>query len=256
VKVVILAGGRGSRLAEETHTRPKPMVEIGGKPVLWHIMQIYASFGHKDFLVACGYRGELIKEYFRNAFVHNNDYVIDLKDGTMNVVNPGTIDWRVGVIDTGMNSMTGGRIRRLKDHVGAERFMVTYGDGVGDVNIGALIDFHRSHGKAATVTAVHPPARFGGLTLDGDRVGRFSEKPQTDEGWINGGFFVFEPSIFDYLEGDDSVLEREPMERLAEAGELMAYRHRGFWQPMDTQRERDLLESLWIAGEAPWKTWR
>jgi glucose-1-phosphate cytidylyltransferase len=232
------------------------MVEIGGKPVLWHIMQIYASFGHKDFLVACGYRGELIKEYFRNAFVHNNDYVIDLKDGTLNVVNPGTIDWRVGVIDTGMNSMTGGRIRRLRTQVGNEPFMVTYGDGVGDVDIGGLVDFHRSHRKAATVTAVHPPARFGGLTLDGDRVERFSEKPQTDEGWINGGFFVFEPSIFDYLDGDDSVLEREPMEHLAQAGELMAYRHRGFWQPMDTQRERDLLEALWVAGEAPWKTWK
>lgn len=232
------------------------MVEIGGKPVLWHIMQIYAGFGHKDFLIACGYRGELIKEYFRNAFIHNTDYVIDLKDGTMNVVNPGTIDWRVGVIDTGMNSMTGGRIRRLRAHVGDEPFMVTYGDGVGDVNIGALVDFHRSHGKTATVTAVHPPARFGGLTLEGNRVGKFSEKPQTDEGWINGGFFVFEPAIFDYLDGDESVLEREPMEQLAEAGELMAYRHRGFWQPMDTQRERDLLETLWVAGDAPWKTWQ
>lgn len=256
MKVVILAGGRGSRLSEETAARPKPMVEIGGKPMLWHIMQIYASHGFKDFLIACGYKGELIKEYFRNAFVHHNDYVIDLKDGSMSLVNPGSIDWRVGVMDTGMETMTGGRIRRLRQHVGDEPFLVTYGDGVGDIDITALVEFHKSHGKTATVTAVRPPARFGGLTLDGDSVSRFSEKPQTEEGWINGGFLVFEPGIFDYLDGDDTVLERESLERLADEGELMAYRHRGFWQPMDTQRERELLETLWLSGDAPWKTWK
>jgi glucose-1-phosphate cytidylyltransferase len=249
---VILAGGRGSRLAEETVARPKPMVEIGGKPILWHIMQIYAGHGYKDFLIACGYKGELIKEYFRNAFIHHSDYVIDLKDGSMSVMNPGAIDWRVGVIDTGIDPMTGGRIRRLRNHVGTDAFLMTYGDGVGDIDISALVAFHRAHGKAATVTAVRPPARFGGLTLSGDAVSRFSEKPQTEEGWINGGFFVFEPRIFEYLDGDDAVLERESMERLAEEGELMAYRHRGFWQPMDTQREREMLESLWSSGEAPW----
>jgi glucose-1-phosphate cytidylyltransferase len=249
---VILAGGRGSRLAEETVARPKPMVEIGGKPILWHIMQIYAGHGYKDFLIACGYKGELIKEYFRNAFIHHSDYVIDLKDGSMSVMNPGAIDWRVGVIDTGIDTMTGGRIRRLRNHVGTDAFLMTYGDGVGDIDIPALVAFHRAHGKAATVTAVRPPARFGGLTLAGDAVSRFSEKPQTEEGWINGGFFVFEPRIFDYLDGDDTVLERESMERLADEGELMAYRHRGFWQPMDTQREREMLESMWSSGEAPW----
>lgn len=255
MKVIILAGGRGTRLTEETFARPKPMVEIGGRPVLWHIMQIYASHGFREFLVACGYRGELIKEYFRNVFVHNNDYIIDLKDGALNVVNKSSIDWRVGVIDTGTDTMTGGRIRRLHSFVDDGPFMVTYGDGVGNIDIRALVEFHRSHGKIATVTAVHPPARFGGLSLDGERVSRFSEKAQTDEGWINGGFFVFDPRIFDYLDDDDSVLERDPMERLAEEGQLMAFRHRGFWQPMDTQRERDLLESLWVGGKAPWKSW-
>jgi glucose-1-phosphate cytidylyltransferase len=256
MKVIVLAGGRGTRLVEETAARPKAMVEIGGKPVLWHIMQIYASHGVRDFLVACGYKGDLIKEYFRNAFVHNNDYIIDLKDGSLSVLNPSSIDWRVGVIDTGMETMTGGRIRRLHSLVGDETFMATYGDAVGDIDIRGLMDFHRSHGRTATVTAVRPPARFGGLTLDGDTVSQFSEKPQTEEGWINGGFFVFEPRIFDYLDGDDATLEREPMERLASENQLMAFRHRGFWQPMDTQRERDLLDALWLAGDAPWKSWK
>lgn len=255
MKAVILAGGLGTRLREETEFRPKPMVEIGGKPVLWHIMQVYASHGFKDFLIACGYKGELIKEYFRNVFIHNNDYVIDLKDGSLNVVNPSSIDWRVGVMDTGLDTMTGGRIRRLHTLIGESPFMATYGDGVGNIDIRALAEFHRSHGKVATVTAVRPPARFGGLSLKGDAVSQFSEKPQTEEGWINGGFFVFEPRIFDFLDGDDSILERDPMERLAADNQLMAFRHRGFWQPMDTQRERDLLESLWVSGKAPWKSW-
>jgi glucose-1-phosphate cytidylyltransferase len=255
MKVIILAGGRGTRLMEETTARPKPMVEIGDKPMLWHIINIYASHGYKDFLIACGYKGELIKEYFRNIFVHSHDYVIDLRDGAIRVLNNGGVDWRVGVIDTGLETMTGGRIRRLRDWVHDEPFMLTYGDGLGDVDIGRLVAFHRAHGKLATITAVRPPARFGGLVLDGGSVREFSEKPQTGEGWINGGFFVFEPAVFDYLDGDETILEREPLERLTAAGELMAYKHEGFWQPMDTLREKQLLETLWTTGSAPWKTW-
>ncbi len=253
--VVILGGGRGTRLAEETSTRPKPMVEIGGRPILWHIMNVYASYGFKDFLVACGYKGEMIKEYFHNFFVHNSDYIIDLTDGSFRVDNAGSLDWRVGVIDTGLNTQTGGRILRLKRWINQEAFMVTYGDGLADVDIRALVSFHKAHGKVATVTAVRPPARFGGLTLDGDTVREFSEKPQVGEGWINGGFFVFEPNVFEYLRGDQTILEREPLERLAANHQLKAFRHTGFWQAMDTLREKELLESLWAAGKAPWKTW-
>ncbi|MGH7554593.1 MAG: glucose-1-phosphate cytidylyltransferase, partial [Longimicrobiales bacterium] len=256
MKVVILAGGRGTRIAEETGTRPKPMVEIGGKPLLWHIMSIYANHGYNEFIVACGYRGEMIKEYFHNVFIHSNDYVVDLKDGSLKVLNTSGTDWRIGVIDTGLETQTGGRIRRLRSWIGDDTFMVTYGDGLGDVDIRALVEFHQEHGKLATVTAVRPPARFGGLTLDGESVVEFSEKPQVTEGWINGGFFVFEPGVFDYLESDDSVLEREPLERLAGQGELMAYRHASFWQPMDTIREKLLLESMWVGGQAPWRTWQ
>jgi glucose-1-phosphate cytidylyltransferase len=255
MKVVLLAGGQGTRLAEETTTRPKPMVEIGGKPLLWHIMHIYGSHGFNEFLVACGYKGEMIKEYFHNIFIHSNDYVVDLKDGSLKVLNTSGTDWRIGVIDTGLDTQTGGRVRRLRPWIGDERFMVTYGDGLGPVDIGALVQFHEAHGKLATVTAVRPPARFGGLAIEGDTVREFSEKPQTGEGWINGGFFVFEPGVFDYLPDDDAVLEREPLERLAAEGELMAFRHEAFWQPMDTIREKQLLESLWSRGNAPWKTW-
>jgi glucose-1-phosphate cytidylyltransferase len=255
MKVVLLAGGRGTRLAEETATRPKPMVEVGGKPLLWHIMNIYASHGYNEFLVACGYRGEMIKEYFHNIFLHSNDYVVDLKDGSLQVVNTGGPDWRVGVIDTGLETHTAGRIRRLRPWIGDDAFMATYGDGVGPVDIASLVAFHKRHGKLATVTAVHPPARFGAIVLDGDRVGEFAEKPQTGEGWINGGFFVFEPDVFDLIEGDHSILEREVLERLAADRQLMAYRHDGFWQPMDTLREKELLENLWSSGTPPWKTW-
>jgi glucose-1-phosphate cytidylyltransferase len=255
MKVVILAGGKGTRLAEETAVRPKPMVEIGGKPVLWHLMKIYAANGFTEFLVACGYKGEMIKEYFHNFPIHSSDFFLDLATGNRTVVNGCGINWRVGVIDTGPETMTGGRILRLKRWIGEEPFMVTYGDGLGDINVCALAEFHRSHGKIATVTAVRPPSRFGNLTLRGSTVCEFAEKPQTDEGWINGGFFVFSPRIFDYLEDDQTVLEKEPLERLAEARELMAFRHPGFWQPMDTLRERVLLESLWSEGQAPWKVW-
>jgi glucose-1-phosphate cytidylyltransferase len=255
VKVVILAGGRGTRISEETMTRPKPMVEIGGRPLLWHVISIYAGQGFRDIVIACGYRGEMIKDYFDGFHVRNSDYVIDLRDGSRTVINPSRLDWRVTLVDTGLDTMTGGRIRRLERVIGREPFMVTYGDGVGDVDIRALVAFHRGHGRLATVTAVRPPARFGALELDGDSVCEFSEKPQAGEGWINGGFFVFEPAVFDYIEGDDTALEREPLERLAQEGQLMAYRHHGFWQPMDTVRDRDLLEALWAEGRAPWKTW-
>jgi glucose-1-phosphate cytidylyltransferase len=255
MKVVILAGGKGTRLAEETAIRPKPMVEIGGKPILWHIMRIYASRGFKEFLVACGYKGEMIKEYFHNISIHSSDYFIDLATGSRTVVNGCGIDWRIGLIDTGADTMTGGRILRLRKLIGNEPFMMTYGDGLGDINVCALAEFHRAHGKIATVTAVRPPSRFGNLTLSGSMVCEFAEKPQADEGWINGGFFVFNPEIFDYLENDETVLEREPLERLAVEQQLMAFRHTGFWQPMDTLRERMLLDSLWASGQAPWKTW-
>ena len=253
--VVILAGGRGTRLSEETGIRPKPMVEIGGRPILWHLMSYFASYGHRDFLVACGYRGEMIKEYFRNVTAHESDFVVDLRDGTTTTLRESQLDWRVGLVATGLDTMTGGRIRRMSPHLGGSRFFCTYGDGLSDVDLAALLAFHERHGKLATVTAVRPPARFGGLSIDGDQVQEFTEKPQAEGGWINGGFFVFEPRVLDYIDGDATILERDPLERLARDGELMAYRHPGFFQPMDTMRERDLLETLWAAGRAPWRRW-
>ena len=256
MKVVLLAGGLGTRLSEETTVKPKPMVEIGGKPILWHIMNIYSHFGCHDFLVACGYKGEIIKNYFSNFYIHNSDWVVDLRNGTQEVVHSLSSQWRVGVVDTGLNTQTGGRLLRLKKFIGDQTFMLTYGDGVGDVDIRRVAAFHQEHGKLATVTAVHPPSRFGCLVLDGKRVCEFSEKPQTEKDWINGGFFVFEPGVFDYLaHGDATVLERDPLDRLARDGELMAYCHTGFWQPMDTIREKQLLEALWESGKAPWKVW-
>lgn len=253
MKTVILAGGRGTRIAEETSSRPKPMVEIGGKPLLWHIMSIYAAHGQCDFVIACGYKGELIKEYFRTAFLSSSDFTIDLRDGEITMLNPARVDWTVSLVDTGMDVMTGGRLLRLRSIIGNEPFMVTYGDGVSDVDVTALLEFHKRHGKMVTVTAVRPPARFGGLVLREDRVHEFSEKPQTESGWINGGFFVCQPEFLDYLTDDATFLEREPLERVAEEGQLMAYRHTGFWQPMDTLREKELLDSLWASGDAPWR---
>ena len=254
LKVVILAGGRGTRLAEETGTRPKPMVEIGGMPLIWHLMGIYAGHGFRDFVVACGHKGAMIKEFFHNFAVHHGDFAVDLNTGNVRFLNPPRTDWCVEVMDTGQDTMTGGRLLRLQSLIGGGTFMVTYGDGLAIVDVNALLAFHRAHGKLATVTAVRPPARFGDLTLEGDRVRAFAEKPQTHEGWINGGFFVFEPGVFDFIDGDDVSLERDPLERIAGNGQLMAYRHHGFWQPMDTLREKMLLEELWASGSAPWTT--
>ncbi len=255
MKVVILAGGLGTRLAEETVVRPKPMVEIGGHPILWHIMNIYAAHGYKDFLVACGYKSEHIKDYFLNYRARRSDISVDLRNGHVEIENGRGPDWRVTLVETGLNTQTGGRIKRCQPWLAHETFMVTYGDGVGNIDISRLVDFHQAHGKLATLTAVRPPARFGGLTCEGDRIACFSEKPQVGEGWINGGFMVFEPAALEYVGGDRDSLEREPVERLAADGQLMAYRHEGFWQPMDTLREKELLESLWQSGRAPWKVW-
>jgi glucose-1-phosphate cytidylyltransferase len=255
MKVVLLAGGLGSRISEHTETRPKPMIEIGAYPILWHIMNIYASHGFREFIVACGYKGEVIKDYFHSFFIRHADYVVNLRDGTEEILRTQAPDWKIAVVDTGLHTMTGGRLRRLASWIGNEPFMVTYGDGVGNVDLQALLALHRSHGKLATVTAVRPPARFGGLTLEGGMVREFSEKPQSGEGWINGGFFVFEPGVLDYLRDDTMSLEREPLERLAAEGQLAAYRHEGFWHPMDTLRDKKALEALWESGKAPWKTW-
>ena len=243
----------GSRLSELTDRIPKPMIPIGPYPILWHIMHIYGAHGIHDFIIACGYKGGLIKEYFHDFFIKNSDYIIDLQTGEERVVESATPPWRIAMVDTGLDTMTGGRVRRLRSWLGDATFMVTYGDGVGNVDIASLLQFHRNHGRIATVTAVRPPARFGGLDLEGDVVREFSEKPQTGGGWINGGFFVFEPGIFDYLEGDETVLERSPLEALARQGQLMAFRHDGFWQPMDTLREKRLLDSLWESGAPPWR---
>lgn len=255
MKVVILAGGLGTRLSEETVVKPKPMVEIGGKPILWHIMNIYSSHGFNEFVIALGYKGEVIKEYFLNYYNHNSDLTIFLKTGEVKASKNCYRDWIVHLIDTGLDSMTGGRLHRLKEKLQDETFMLTYGDGVSNIDINKLLEFHKSHGKIATVTAVRPSARFGGMKFNGDRVIEFTEKPQTGEGWINGGFFVFEPKVFDYLHGDDAILEREPLENLAKDGQLIAYKHEGFWQCMDTMRDKQLLEKLWESGKAPWKIW-
>ena len=255
MKTVLLAGGRGTRIAEESESRPKPMIEIGGKPILWHIMKGYARHGVKDFIVACGYKGELIKHYFLNFNLFHNDYRVNLRHGERELLNASDTDWDVAVVDTGLDTLTGGRLLRLKHLLGRETFMLTYGDGVSDVDIPALLAFHRRHGKAVTITAVRPPARFGALDIHDGQVQRFAEKPITESGWINGGFFVFEPAIFDYLVDDESTLEREPLERLVADGQLMAYQHEGFWQPMDTLRDKQALEALWHSGRAPWKTW-
>jgi glucose-1-phosphate cytidylyltransferase len=256
MKVVILAGGLGTRLAEETTLRPKPMVEIGGRPILNHIMCWYAKFGFNEFVIALGYKGEVVKDYFLNYYALNSDITVALKSGVAVMSKDGGEnaydDWVVHLIDTGQHTQTGGRIKRLAHRVADETFMLTYGDGLSNVDIAALLKFHRAHGKLATVTAVRPPARFGSIVFDGDRVVRFAEKTQAGEGWINGGFFVLNRKVMDYIDGDSTLWERGPLEHLAHAGELMAFRHEGFWQPMDTLREKQYLEELWSSGQAPW----
>ena len=256
MKVVILAGGLGTRLSEETDLRPKPMVEIGGRPILWHIMKIYSSFGFNDFIICLGYKGYVIKEYFTNYFIHNSDLTISLKDNTIEVHNSKCEPWKVTLLDTGLNTQTGGRIKRVQRYIGNETFMATYGDGVGDINIEELLEFHKKHGKYATVTAVQPSGRFGALNIDDKNlVLNFEEKPKGDKAWINGGFFVLEPEIFNYIKGDDTMWEREPLENLAKDGQLVAYKHYGFWKPMDTLRDKRELEELWNSGKPPWKVW-
>jgi glucose-1-phosphate cytidylyltransferase len=255
MKTVILAGGLGTRLAEETEVTPKPMIEIGGLPMLWHIMKIYSAYGFDEFVIALGYRADIVKSFFLNYFYLRSDVTIDVSKGGVEVHGGERDDWKVHLIDTGIGTQTGGRLKRLAPWLGNETFMMTYGDGVADVNVKDLVEYHRSHGKLATVTAVRPPARFGGLSFNGDLVAEFSEKPQIGEGWINGGFFVLEPGVLDYVDGDGTVWEQEPLERLADNEELVAFRHDGFWQCMDTLRDRRLLESLWQSGDVPWKVW-
>jgi glucose-1-phosphate cytidylyltransferase len=256
MKVVILAGGAGSRLSEETVLRPKPMVEIGGKPILWHIMNIYACHGLSEFIIALGYKAEVIKQYFLNYYAINNDISIELGTGQTTIHNGNLPNWKVHLVDTGLSTQTGGRLGRLRRWLCPdEPFMFTYGDGVGDINIQALLKFHNSHGRLATVTTVRAPSRFGRIRFDGDQVTEFFEKPEQAEGWINGGFFVLHPSTLDYVEGDDSIWEREAVERLAHDGQLRGYRHPGFWSCMDTLKEKNYLEQLWSTGKAPWKIW-
>ena len=252
MKVIILAGGFGTRLSEYTDTIPKPMVTVGGRPILWHIMRSYAHFGHKNFYLALGYKAEVIKEYFLHYRSLNADFTVDLSSGTVESHQTDETDWRVTLVHTGLESMTGGRVKRLQSFIGNEPFMLTYGDGVANVDMGDLLKFHRSHGKMVTVSAVHPGARFGELEMNGNVVESFQEKPQTGQGWINGGYFIIEPEFFDLIEGDQTILEREPLEKASAMGELMAYHHDGYWQCMDTKRDRDMLEELWQANNAPW----
>lgn len=255
MKAVILAGGLGSRLSEETEIKPKPLVEIGGKPILWHIMKIYTAYGITDFIICLGYKGYLIKEYFSNYFLHMSDVTFDLQNNSMSVHQNHAEPWKITLVDTGANTMTGGRLKRVKNYVQDEDFCFTYGDGVGNVDIAALLKLHKQNSTIATVTAVKPDGRFGAIEFDGQKVSGFQEKPKGDGGWINGGFFVLTPKVFDYIDGDHSIWEREPMERLAKDGQMSVYFHSEFWQPMDTLREKKLLEELWEKNQAPWKSW-
>jgi glucose-1-phosphate cytidylyltransferase len=256
MKAVILAGGLGTRISEESYLRPKPMIEIGGKPILWHIMKVYSAHGVNEFVICCGYKGYVIKEYFANYFLHMSDVTFDMADNSVIVHQQKVEPWRVTLLDTGESTATGGRLKRVADHIKDEKaFCFTYGDGVSDVNVRSSIEFHFSHGKLATVTAVRPPGRFGALERDGDVVTGFSEKPRGDGGLINGGFFVLSPRCLEYVEDDDTIWERSPVIRLAAMGQMMAFEHRGFWQPMDTMRDKAMLEELWASGRAPWKNW-
>ena len=255
MKVVILAGGYGTRLAEETEIKPKPMVDIGGRPILWHIMKLYSAFGHNDFIVCLGYKGYVIKEYFSNYFLHMSDVTFDLRSNSMTVHHNAAEPWSVTLIDTGAATQTGGRLKRVREHLGDSTFAMTYGDGVADIDLDRLVEFHRFQGARATVTAVRPPARFGALEVDESRVTAFHEKPLGDGGWISGGFFILEPAVIDLIEGDATAWEREPLEALAAAGQLAAFQHGGFWHPMDTLRDKLFLENLWASGNAPWNLW-
>jgi glucose-1-phosphate cytidylyltransferase len=257
MKVVILAGGFGTRISEESHLKPKPMIEIGERPILWHIMKIYSHYGFNDFVICLGYKGYCIKEYFAHYFLHEADVTFDFRNHNERLVHHHSAEpWTVTLVNTGLATMTGGRVKRVREYIGNETFLLTYGDGVADVNIGKLVDFHTSHGKLATVTSTQPGGRFGALDLSGvDQVRGFREKPKGDDAWINAGFFVMEPEVFDYIDGDETVLEKEPLEKLAGNEELFAYKHSGFWQPMDSIRDKNLLEDLWKEGNAPWKIW-
>ena len=255
MKAVILAGGFGSRLGEETEIRPKPMVEIGGKPILWHIMKIYSAYGINDFVICLGYKAYMIKEYFANYFLHMSNVTFDMQKNNMQVHQNNAEPWKVTLVDTGENSMTGGRLRRVKQYIGDEDFCFTYGDGVGNVDISAVIDLHKKEKRLATITAVQPPGRFGALEFTGNCVNNFVEKPHGDGGCINGGFFVLSPKVIDYIENDQTIWEREPMQKLAQGGQMTVHFHHDFWQPMDTLREKQLLEDLWRSGKAPWKLW-
>jgi glucose-1-phosphate cytidylyltransferase len=256
MKLVILAGGLGTRLSEETSVRPKPMVEIGGRPIIWHIMKMYSGFGVNDFVVCCGYKGYLIKEYFANYFLHSSDVTIDLRDNSLEVLERKAEPWRITLVDTGDSTQTGGRLRRVAKYIENESvFCLTYGDGLGSVDLAKLMAFHQSHGRLATMTAVQPPGRFGALKVSGTRIESFIEKPQGDGGWINGGFFVLQPEVLKFIEGDTTLWEKEPLENLAKQDQLQAFFHKGFWQPMDTLRDKTHLEELWASGEAPWKVW-
>jgi glucose-1-phosphate cytidylyltransferase len=255
MKAVILAGGLGTRLSEETHLKPKPMVEIGGRPILWHVMKIYSSHGINDFVICAGYKGYIIKEYFANYFLHMSDVTFDMSNNSMEVHQKNAEPWKITVVDTGDETMTGGRIKRVEDYIGDETFCLTYGDGVGDIDITALINFHKHSGRLASLTGVQPPGRFGAIDLDEDKVLSFQEKPQGDGSWINGGFFVLNHAVLDLIPSDTTIWEKEPLEKLAQKGELGIYRHEGFWRPMDTLRDRVELESLWDSQNAPWKTW-
>lgn len=256
MKAVLLAGGMGSRMSEETDLKPKPMAEIGGRPMLWHIMKIYSAYGINEFVICCGYKGHIIKEYFANYFLHQSDLTIDLADNRVEIHQSNSEAWKISLVDTGLSTMTGGRIKRVASYLGNEPFLLTYGDGVADIDIARLLEFHKTGGKLATVTVVRPLGRFGALHLGGEgQVLSFQEKVEGNSSWINGGFFVLEPQVLDYLSGDETVWEREPLERLADEGQLSAFKHEGFWQPMDTLREKRLLEELWQSGKAPWKVW-
>lgn len=257
MKVVLLAGGFGTRISEESHLKPKPMIEIGEKPILWHIMKSYASYGFNDFIICCGYKAYVIKEYFADYYLHNCDVTFNFCDGenSIEVLSNFTDPWKVTLVDTGLNTMTGGRVKRVQKYIGNEPFLLTYGDGVSNVNLGELLKFHNSHGRVATLTTVQPEGRFGVLDIEQNQIDAFREKDQDDMGWINGGFMVLGPEIFDRIDGDSTVLERYPLESLAADGKLMAYKHTGFWQCMDTQRDKQKLEELWMSGSAPWKNW-